>query len=679
MQRFLFLMVALLPWTLANAQNFTEVAASMGITQTFGFGEFGGGVSFHDFNGDGWDDLTFCSKSGEPMYFFTNNNGVFQAITAPVNITDETKDATWVDYDNDGDKDLFVTVHNGINRLYRNDGNLNMTDVTLATFGVLQSNDSQGAVWGDVNRDGWLDLYVTNLSYEGNVLNNLWLNDGDGTFTDVTATSVTSEGVIPTFDAFFFDYNKDGWPDLYTSNDKYENSNHLYRNDGGMFTDVSAASGTNIAINSMNAGGADYDNDGDLDLYCSNTPEGNVCFRNNGDGTFTDVAGTNGTIFNRVGWASTFFDFNNDGWKDLYVSAMSDNIASEHNALYINQGNGTFTEPLRNMGGLGGSDYGSSLSHAIGDFNNDGRLDIAVSQVLSYPHLLWRNDETDTNNWIKINLSGVTSNREGVGSWIEIWAGNAYQCQYTHCSMGYLGQNSGNYHFGLGTATSIDSLKVTWPSGIVDKLVNINNLNTTEYVTEGDAALPVRLVAFNLAASGKKALLDWTTSEERGTERFDIERSLDGRTFQKIGWVQATGNSDDLKDYDYTDELLNGSTIYYRLKIVDFDGSFEYSPMRSIKLEEPGLVTDIFSVVELPENPLRSGNIRLSVETVQDGALSLELVSRVGQVLAQKQYATTTGLNELSFATTNLPTGSYFLRLRMGAITKSYQLVLVRD
>lgn len=675
--RISILFVATLATLQLFGQTFSDVAPANGITRSYGFGELSGGVSFADFNGDGWDDLSFTSQDGDSLYFYVNTGGSFQQITPPVNNLEESKEIIWVDYDNDGDKDLYLTVYEGVNRLYRNNGGLVMEDVTLTAFGALVSEATLGAVWGDIDRDGWIDLYVTGFYYEAEIgeTNRLYMNNGDGTFTNVSGQTVANDGVLPTFDGVFIDYNNDGWPDLYTTNDKYSNPNGLYRNDQGVFTDVTQTSGAGLAINSMNAGGADYDNDGDLDLYLSNTPQGNVLLGNNGDGTFTDVTAAAGVGFYRVGWASTFFDFDNDMDKDLYVSCMSDNIFNFPNALYINQGNGTFTEPLRNTGGLGGTDIGSSLSHAIGDIDNDGRLDIAMNQFLLSPFVIWHNEEPMTGNWVKVNLFGLMSNTEGVGSMIEIWAGGVHQIQYTHCSMGYMGQHSSNYHFGLGSNTVIDSLIIEWPSGIRDKMTNVNTINDVIYVTEGDFALPVTLLDFSLEAAGKDVRLDWTTAEEVDVSHFEIERSLNGRNFDYVGQVRAVGNSLVDNAYDFMDLAVPAtSTLYYRLKMVDVDGSFEYSPLRSIQSDEA--VGELFSVIRLPTNPVVDNRISIGVDSRVAGPIQLSLLSRNGSLIVQHNQNVELGENTLSLTTNKLPAGSYFLKVEMDGLTKSFQLFI---
>ncbi|MEL6142823.1 MAG: CRTAC1 family protein, partial [Bacteroidota bacterium] len=544
----------------------------------------------------------------------------------------------WLDYDNDGDKDLYISAYNnGGNRLYQNQGGFSFLDVTATAFGSATNVDAYGSVWADFNKDGWLDLYI--CLYDVTTTNLLFQSNGDGTFSNVTSGNTANDGDKPSFDAFFTDYNADGWPDLYVVNDKYGYTNGLYRNNGdGSFSDVSAISNANVSIDAMNAGGADYDNDGLLDLYVTNSPEGNVLLKNMGNGSFSDVTVAAGVGFYRIGWAANFFDFDNDMDKDLYVSCLSFGNAANPNALYINQGNGSFTEPLYNTGGLGGIDYGNSYSNAIGDINNDGQLDIAVSQSDPHPFLLWRNDEVNASNWIKVNLLGTTSNADGIGSWIEVWTNGQKQVHYTHCSMGYLGQNSSNYHFGLGSNTTVDSLIIRWPSGIVDRLTNISNLNQVISVVEGEVALPVTLLSFNLLRQNKGVQLAWLTSEETATSHFTVERSADGRNFHSIGQVQAVGNSNTLQNYQFSDpQIPSDLTVYYRLKMIDVDGSYAYSPVRSIYQASTNN-KEVFVVTHLPQNPVIEGHIKFNLDAKQIGQVECSLVSRSGQRLKRMTH-----------------------------------------
>ncbi|MEM8585333.1 MAG: FG-GAP-like repeat-containing protein [Bacteroidota bacterium] len=454
------------------AQSFSEVAFSLGADHSYGFGTHGGGVSFADFNRDGWDDLTFTSAAGKPMYFYQNNGG--NSFT-PLNLVDntlETKDATWIDYDNDGDRDLFITAFGGTNRLYQNMGNLNMVEVTQTAFGNMPVADTYGAVWGDYDNDGWLDLYICNYSVPGgtSIENDLYRSNGDGTFTRVTSSSGTGNGFTLTFDACFVDLDDNGWQDLYLVNDKFYQPNALYMNTSGNFT-TDPSSGAFINIDAMNAGGADYDDDGEFDLYVTNTPTGNQLLENDGQGQFFDVAAGTGTGVYRNCWSATFLDYDLDQDQDLYVSVDGDISFNNPNAFLINfseLGLNVFSEPLQFTGGIGGTDYGQNFGHAIGDFNNDGLPDIAINRMWPDSVRLWQNQETTSGSWLKVDLFGTISNSEGIGARVEVDIDNKTISRYRHGGQGYLSQHSHFLHFGLGSVTQIDQMRVYWPSGTID-------------------------------------------------------------------------------------------------------------------------------------------------------------------------------------------------------------------
>lgn len=445
-----------------------------------GWEEFGGGVSLYDFNGDGWDDLSFPSAKGDSLLFFQNNQGIFEKIEALVIDTLATKQLLWADIDNDGDQDLYITSFQAANRLYENDGNMNLTDITTSAGFMLFPDPSYGAAFGDYDLDGFLDLYITNRSngISDNYTNLLYKNNGDNTFTNVTIQTNTSDGYKVSFCASFLDINHNLFPDIYIANDRVAPNTLLLNEGNGSFSDISASSNTGIVMNAMNVSAADYNNDSHLDIYITNTPEGNALFSNNGDETFTEVAVNAGVAFNQVSWGASFFDYDNDADLDLYVSSFETGVG-KNNGFFENLDNGTFSSIIPN--GMEG-DTTKSFGNAIGDFNQDGLIDIVVSNV-NAPIMLWENQTSNNNNWLKINLEGVVSNRDGIGSWIEVYTNGQKQVRYTQCGTGYLGQNSKNEHFGLGSFTQADSVIVFWSSGEVDKLENVD-ANQTLYIQE---------------------------------------------------------------------------------------------------------------------------------------------------------------------------------------------------
>lgn len=487
---------------LSNAQlAFEDVATQVGVNYSYGDSEYGGGVSFADFNNDGWDDITYATEDGAQIYFFENNNGVFNLVTLNgISNTYKTKQVIWIDYDNDGDKDLFVTAIEGINEFYRNDGGMNFTNIS-STIGFFQTDlFTYGTSFGDIDNDGDLDAFISNrTSTEQNQRNYLYRND-EGTFVDITQSSGIpiedeegNENSQLSFCTMFFDYNKDGFQDIYLANDKTDNINRLYKNLGnGTFEDVSVASGSGIAVNAMTTTLGDYNNDGWFDIYITNTQSsqagnGNVLLKNNGDGTFTNVAEETGTTFNSLAWGAVFLDADNDTLLDLYVSGGFDgSIGSFLSAAFYHQQNDeTFVIP-QNIGFE--NDTRKSFSNAIGDINNDGKPDIIVCNDTEN-NFLWENKTTNTNNWLKVKLEGVTTNRDGIGNTIEIFINGRSQYRYTLAGEGYISQNSYHEFFGLGEATEVDYVKVTWTGTNTEDIIYDVNANQSITIKEGIGVL----------------------------------------------------------------------------------------------------------------------------------------------------------------------------------------------
>lgn len=497
MKKILLTLPCLLFLINSHTQTFDEVAEINNISYTYGQGIFGGGLSFCDFNGDGWDDLTLTSEQGQPLRFFQNTGGSFMELPLLVFDTTETKQVLWVDYDNDGDKDLFVTSYDAPNRLYQNDGTLEMIDVTTAVGLPVDSESTFGAMFGDINKDGWLDLYVMNRVI-GMQVNRMFVSDGDGTFTDFTADSIATNHSRLSFCGIFWDYNRDGWQDIYVANDKFT-KNTLFKNLGVVenaivFQDVSDISNAGIRLEAMNTSGIDYDGDGDLDMYVTNTQAGNVFLENQGDGTFIDLTQNTHTALNRFCWGANFFDYDNDRDLDLYVSTSIPQKESP-NALMTNI-NGIFVEPYAAIGGIGYKDTVSSYGNAIGDFNNDGLLDIAVQNQV-FDMMLWQNTTTNVSvgNWLKIELEGTIGNRDGIGSWIEVYSNGQRQTLYTYCGEAYLAQNSTYHHFGLSEFEQADSVIVRWLSGVVDKQYNVEAGQTIKIIEDSTTSVSLEKIA----------------------------------------------------------------------------------------------------------------------------------------------------------------------------------------
>ena len=486
----IFFLVFLFFFSTVNAQiSFEDVANEIGTAYSYGTSTWGGGVSFADFDNDGWDDLTFASEEGTEIYFLKNNDGIFNSISLNgISNTFKTKQVIWVDYDNDGDQDFFVTGFEGVNKFYKNDGDMNFTDIS-STIGFFQIDlFTYGVSFADMDNDGDLDAFISNRDGVADDQRNYLYRNDEGTYIDITASAGLSMSSHLSFCSIIFDYNNDGFQDIYISNDKPDNLNILYKNNGdGTFDDVSEYSGAGIGINAMTTTIGDYNNDGWFDIYITNTPEGNELLRNNGDGTFTNVAEATATTFNSVGWGAVFLDADSDGLLDLYVSSDFDGSVGSFlsAAFYHQQNNETFIIP-ENIGFQ--DDTRKSYTNAIGDIDNDGKPDIVVGNDIE-PNFLWANTTVNENNWLKVKLEGVISNRDGIGNTIEINIDGQSQYRYTLAGEGYLSQNSFYEFFGMGNATEVDYVKVTWTATGEIEIINNIAANQAIIIKEGSGVL----------------------------------------------------------------------------------------------------------------------------------------------------------------------------------------------
>lgn len=498
-----------------------------------------GGVAVLDYNGDGYMDVYFVNgaeipslrKTGERYWnrlFRNNGDGTFSDTTAAARVAGEgySMGAAAADFDNDGRTDLFVA---GVNRnlLFRNRGDGTFEDVTARAHveGVDPKRGkmwSIGGAWLDFDSDGLLDLFVVNYCkwdlsadpycgslqpgyrtycfpdrYEG-LPNQLFRNNGDGTFTDVSAPSGIAAHIGKGMGVAVADYDGDGNPDIFVANDTLPN--FLFRNAGqGRFEEVALRAGVAVtengaAVSSMGVEFRDYDNDGLPDLIVS-ALEGETfpVFRNLGGGLFSDEtypSGVGAVSFRRSGWSLGLFDFNNDGTRDLFsVNAhVNDNIElyneqtyRQPNTLLAGKPDGTFVD----VSARAGPDFQARAAHrgaAFADFNNDGRVD-AVTTSLNEPAELFLNESPQPNHWLLVRLVGKRSNRSGLGARLKVTEASG-RVQYNHAttSVGYAGSSDPRVHFGLGgDRRPLRRLEIDWPSGkrqqlrtvAVDRIVTI--------------------------------------------------------------------------------------------------------------------------------------------------------------------------------------------------------------
>jgi hypothetical protein len=463
--------------------GFTETSDAQGLALSYGIpDELSGGLTFCDFDQDGWDDLTFSTTHGDSLHFYKNYAGSFAEIAIP-SLFDSTEvlGVNWVDVDNDGDLDFFITSLVDQPRIFRNNGGLNFTDVS-ETAGIDRpyANGMQG-IWGDVNNDSYLDLFI--VTRIDSLHSYMYLNNGDFTFDNISVAC----GVVDTSDftncTAFLDYDNDNDLDIFIANDKDFMRNRLLQNDGtGIFTDVSDFAGVADSIDAMSVSVGDYNNDSFFDIYVTNSPEGNYFYHNNGDGTFTNTAATNGTLFESIGWGAQWIDGDNDSWQDLYVSGMLQDPGLPLPSAYYKYDalTETFSIPL----GIGfEGDTMKSLANAMGDVNNDGFADLAIHNMAADSVSFYENNGND-NNWLKVNTEGTLSNRDGIGCLIKIETSLGVRYNFTTLGESYNGQNSFTEFFGLDTMTVVDLLTIKWPSGHIDSLTDVA-ANQTLLVIEG--------------------------------------------------------------------------------------------------------------------------------------------------------------------------------------------------
>jgi enediyne biosynthesis protein E4 len=536
--------------------KFTDIRKQAGITflqdstqteEKYYLETMGTGVAWLDYDQDGLMDLYFVQSGPTDLYkpdhpmrsalYRNNGDGTFTDVTAKAGVAAENHYGQGVavgDYDNDGFPDLYITGYNSA-ILYHNNGNGTFTDVTKKAGVGDEGNWSTSAAWFDYDKDGYLDLVVTNY-IDWSPKNNLWCgehrpgyrsychpgnykgqriklyhNNHDGTFTDVSDSSGVGKPEAKGMGVVTADFNNDGWPDIAIANDSWPNFLFINKHDG-TFQDVSFISGIAASEDGryeagMGIDAADVDNDGAQDIYITHLDfELNRLYHNNNDGTFTDATFSSG-IGNKAilfsGVSMKFIDYDNDGWPDIVQlnGAMVDNVHLYHSEV-------SYKEPLlmfRNLGkgifekipdGTLGPDFSVPIAGrgiASADFDNDGDIDFAINNRGDYPMLL-RNDQAhdggpDSNHFLEVLLIGTKSNRDGIGASLKIISGDWTHIEQSKGGMSYMSASDPRIIFGLGKRSKIDLLEITWPSGQIDKLKDLP-IDKIVAIKEGAGIVP---------------------------------------------------------------------------------------------------------------------------------------------------------------------------------------------
>jgi hypothetical protein len=549
----------------ANAQeklHFRDITAQAGIHFTHNNGAFGKkwlpetmgpGCAFIDYDNDGYPDILLINGTDFAGHahagtttlklFHNNGNGTFTDVTRKSGLAVPMFGfgVAVGDYDNDGFDDIFVTAL-GQSHLFHNNGNGTFTDVTKSA-GMWGPNEfSTGAAWVDYYRDGKLDLVVANYvqwteqtdlyctldgahksyctpeSYKGTSVR-LWHNLGSGKFEDATQKAGLGDPTSKSLGIAILDYNGDGWPDIVIANDTQPNKLYLNKKDG-TFEERGVAAGIGfsedgIARAGMGVDAADYDHSGHASIMISNFANQMVSlYHNEGNGLFVDEApqsevGRASLV--TLGFACFFFDYDNDGWQDIFVADghIEDQIErvqkrvsyAEPPHLFRNLGGGKFTEVTAQMGSVFAAPKVARAA-AYADIDNDGFLDILLTTNAG-PAYLFHN-EGGTNHSLRVKLVGTKSNRDGIGAVIRVSAGGGdskdKQWKMLRSGSSYLAQSELVLTFGLGSQTKVDSVEIQWPSGQVDKLSNID-AGQTVTVQEGKGIIAKR--AYSKAFAGK--------------------------------------------------------------------------------------------------------------------------------------------------------------------------------
>ena len=564
-----------------NAQ-FEERALEVGIDhENSEFQWIGGGVAIFDLNNDDLPDIFLTGGLLVDKLYLNNGNGFDRIINyfdpEDFDYYNYTISAVAVgDVNNDGYDDLFLATFRGYQNILLINNQDNSFDVIDPdSSGIQDTVWSLGASFGDVNKDGLLDIFIHNYrdvdaaSFDpitGEVIyehigyhNNLYINQGNAVFKESTTDwSIHKNGNSLT--STFSDYDTDGDVDLFVVNDfgAYVLPNELYRNEYPVndFLDVSVPSGADIALFGMGIAVGDYDGDLDMDYYITNIGK-NVLLENDGFGSFSDnteeagVGDSSSSFGLTVGWGTGFFDYDNDADLDLYlvnghINAVPeyDNPESNPNALFRNESNGQFTNVSEAMGFDDPSVFRGS---AFGDLNNDGMPDVVKvvtnrgsdppNPELSRRTAVYYNTTENVNNWIKIKLQGTVSNRNGYGARLYFYDSNGkVQIREADGGSSHASANSSIIHVGLGTAQRVDSLVIDWPSGIHQTVIlpTLNELNVV-VETEGSVTFSGDLVSsldlrFYPNPVSDKLFIEWVNFEASLIRLYDYElSSMDGR------------------------------------------------------------------------------------------------------------------------------------------------------
>jgi enediyne biosynthesis protein E4 len=517
------------PWFVENARvsglgAFHNTCGSA--TKDYLIETLGSGVALFDYNNDGLVDVFLVNGSSlealknpslnpsASRLFRNNGDGTFTDVTKESGLVNQSwgVGVTVGDYDNDGHRDVFI-ANFGANALFHNNGNGTFTNVTKET-GLEGGNWSTGCAWGDYDRDGRLDLYVaryvdfqvgqmptpgtnTYCNYRGvpvacgprglpGLSDLIYHNEGNGKFREVSQEI----GIRDTVKGYglgvsFFDFDNDGWPDIFVANDSMPN--FLWHNKGnGTFEEIAFEAGCALsadgrAQSNMGVAVGDYDNDGWLDLFVTHFSEDYNTLYHNNHGRFEDVtyeAGLGTASYRNLAWGTGFVDFDNDGWKELFVANghiypqanQAGNSYFQQNQLFANLRNGRFALIPAQESGI--SEARSSRGAAFADLHNNGRMSTIVNNIDNEP-FLYENAKTSADHWVRFQLVGVRCNRDAIGARVSVTAAGLTQIDEVRSSESFVSCSDVRLHFGVADAKVVDRVEIRWPDGSVEEHKNL--------------------------------------------------------------------------------------------------------------------------------------------------------------------------------------------------------------
>lgn len=523
-----------------NAACFSQFADYSEISGVYPVGNnsmWGNGISTVDFNNDQFDDLTIGSDIGVSMYQ-SNGDGTFEMVQF-LYINSHVMHILWIDYDNDDDLDLLVTTYGDGILLFESQSELVFLDKSFY-FQSFSDMHAYGASWGDYDRDGWIDLFVCQYEYGvgyPDYPNLLFHNDAGQGFTEVGGNMGVNSWVNNSFQSVWTDFDNDGWVDLYVIND-HDAGNEFYKNVNGQYFENLSFNGSGVHGSCMSNSIADYDKDGDFDIFISNSgPQ--FLLQNNQD-HFEEVSVENNAYMYTFGWGGLWIDYNLDGWEDLYVCNDETWTPSNMNFFLVNQGGNGFEQynfdPYEHK----------TYSIASGDFNGDLKPDMAIFNGFPASINVWINQNSDTIHAVKLKLQGQASNFHGVGAKVHTYFGGEYSLKQILCGENYISQNSNDLIFGIGEHEVIDSVVIEWPSGWKDHYYNLQ-ADIEHTLIEG-ASFNVQITSstnFKLCPFGS-TVLTATSNDLAGLNLYAWSNQSDvySAIYQDTGthWLTATNS-----------------------------------------------------------------------------------------------------------------------------------------